>query len=161
MSDYDYIKSKLAFEYSETFSALAANRELHIKLPAANSVTFFGAWLSADVKVTNAGSGVLTLIESIATAGDGDAIAPVCKSRLDTPPASPVPCFHTPTTPTGGTTIATAAASLSQPGEVCNFILKPATNYLLRLAPTSTPTGVLRFCLKVIPNYDWLYTRKS
>lgn len=161
---YDYIKSKLAFNYSETYTALAANREFHLKLPAQSSNAaqsgFFGAWLFAEATVTNAGSVVLSLTEAIATAGDGTPITLVNLNRLDTPMASLVPAFHTPTTPTGGTVLQSAAGALSEPAQLCAWILKPATNYLIRVAPTGTPNGAVNFKLKQIPNFDFLYQKQ-
>jgi hypothetical protein len=159
---FDYIKSKLAFEYSETFAGLGANRDIHLKLPAqtANEAQtgFFGAWLFACGKLT-AGTALLSLTEAIATAGDGTPIVLLNKNRLDTPMTSVVGAFHTPTTPTGGTQLQIAAGAVSEPAELCAWILKPGVNYLLRLAGTAA-SGTLGFKLKQIPNFDFLYKKE-
>jgi hypothetical protein len=156
MSEWNAIKSKLAFGYSEVFSGLAADLEFIFRVPTASPV-FFGVALEACAKVTSSGSLVMTLFEG-ATATDAVAVVPLNRSRLDTPPACPVPVNKN-TVPAGvaGTALNRAAASLSSPGEIKKYILKPGTNYLVRLTPTTTPTGVISFELCSIPNFDYLY----
>lgn len=160
---YDYIKSKLAFEYSETFTALTGTRDLYLKLPAQSSnaaqTGFFGAWLFAYARLT-AGTATLTLTENPTTGGDGTPIVLLNKNRLDTPMTSLVPAFHTPTTPAAGTQLQIAAGAVSEPADLCAWILKPGVNYWLRLTGAGAAAGVLGFKLKQIPNYDFLYQKQ-
>lgn len=159
---YDYIKSKLAYNYSESFAALTGDRDFHIKLPAqtANAAQsgFFGAWFYACAKLT-AGTALLSLTESIATGGDGTPIVLRNLNRLDTPPNAVVLAFHTPTTPTGGTQLQISAGAVSEPAELCKWILKPGINYLLRLTGAGAAAGSVNFKVKQVPNFDYLYKK--
>jgi hypothetical protein len=51
-----------------------------------------------------------------------------------------------------------SAGAVSEPAETCAWILKPATNYLVRLTVTAG-TGAFNFKLKQIPNFDYLYKK--
>lgn len=155
MSYQKYTKSKLTFEFAETFSALAANADKILRLPVQNAQGFFGAWLSLKLKITNGGTANLFLFEG-SSGTNGAAVTPLNKSRLDTPPTCPVPIFVV-TAPTDGTQLTTEACSLSQPAEVEGYLLKPNTNYIVRVAPTGNPNGTFKLCLNVAPSFDYLY----
>lgn len=152
--DDRYSVSKQRFIFAETFTALAANADRIIRTPAASS-SFFGCWVSLSAKVTNAGSVTLQLFDG-SSGTNGSQLTPLCTSRLDTPAACPVTLFVV-TVPTDGTQLNIQAGSLSQPAVICGYILKPASNYIVRVAPTNTPTGVLTFDFKVAPTFNYLY----
>lgn len=158
---YDYIKSKLAYNYSESFTGLTGNRDFLVKLPAqtadATKSGFFGAWFTACAKLT-AGTALLSLTEAIVTVGDGTPIVLSNLHRLDTPMTSLVPCFHTPDTPSGGTQLQVSAGAVSEPAELCKWILKPGVDYMLRMTGTGA-AGALSFKLKQIPSFDYLYQK--
>lgn len=152
--DARYIKGKQAYTFSEVFTALAGNQDRIIRLPA-QSNTFFGCWLDLTVKVVNAGSVNLFLFDG-SSGTNGTQFTPLNRMRLDIPPSCPVTLFAV-TVPTDGTQLNVQAAAASQPAEVCGYVLKPATNYIVRLAPTSTPTGSVTFDFRIIPNFDFIY----
>lgn len=152
-----YLLSKLEYSFSQDITALAGTQAIALNLPAA-SAAFFGAKLEACVTLT-AGTAVLTLIEA-ATATDGAATTPLNKMRIDTPPVSPVPCFAA-TVIVGGTSLAKEAAAVSQPAEICGWILKPGVKYILQCVGAGPASGVLSLGLCVIPNFDYLYKGNS
>ena len=155
MSDLKYIKSKLEFTHSQLNAALGvANIDVFVKCPAA-SASFFGAIL----KVCGQSSALATIRLSRATAAaDGTPETPKNRSQLDTPPTSVVTVFSTPTTPVEVELLKQGFSNAAQDYETGPFILKPATNYLVRL---SNATGTIAACIGldicVIPNFDYLY----
>lgn len=148
--------AKLDFVHAEPLGALAnaALVKLLIKCPAA-SASFTGAWLKACASVfgsTGSGSSLIEVVETPATSIDGSAAAPRCTSRLDTPPSSPVAVFLN-TDATGGTAMDRGDAQVGQSWESSHWLLKPGTNYLVRLTNQSggaLVNGTLKLKLGVI-----------
>lgn len=156
MSSIKQTIAKLQYVHAEAAGALAnaALIKLLLKCPAA-STSFQGAWLKACASVfgtTGSGASLIEVVETPATSVDGTARTPQNKSRLDTPPTSPVTVFLN-TDATGGTQLDRGDAMVSQNWESCYWLLKPATNYLVRLTNQSGGTltnGTLKVELGMI-----------
>lgn len=148
--------AKLSYCHAEALGALAGAGvvKLLIKCPAA-SATFQGAWLEALASVfgtTGSGASLVEVVETPTTTVDGTARTPQNKSRLDTPPACPVPVFLN-TDAAGGTQLDRGDAMVSQPWKSECWLLKPSTNYLVRITNQSggaLTNGTLKLCLSMI-----------
>jgi hypothetical protein len=145
-----------AFNHSELNAALATatNLELFLKCPAV-STSFYTAALK--VRFQSDGLVTCTLAEATAAA-DGTQRTPRNMNQLGTPPTSPMTVFFTPTTPAIVTTLRTGFAALSQ--DFCSecWMLKPSTNYLVRIANASGSNRAVAAHLEyvIVPNQDYL-----
>jgi hypothetical protein len=150
-------KSKLAFHHSEVINSLGAGLSvtLLVKCPAA-SAQFAGAWL--DVAASANQPGTVTVFEAPTTSADGSGRTPRSTNRLDTPPSCPVAVSAAPTVSNDGTALDNGRFALSAPHHSEPVLLKPGTNYLVRLTNTSgvASSGVLALGLGVMPNVDYL-----
>jgi hypothetical protein len=148
--------AKLDFVHAEALGALANGSlvRLLLKCPVA-SASFTGAWLKVCASVfgtTGSGSSLIEVVETPTTSVDGTARTPQCTSRLDTPPASSVPVFLN-TEATGGTALDRGDAQVGQSWESSHWLLKPATNYLVRLTNQSggaLVNGTLKLKLSMV-----------
>lgn len=155
--------SQLSFNRSETNLALANDGLflLLLKCPAASS-TFAGAILdvcASSVGATLGGYSTVEVLETPTTSVNGTAASAISKSRINTPPTCPVTVFLN-TDATAGTLLKSGFCALSQDFQSGSYVLKPATNYLVRLTNKSTAAlvaAVISVELKTIPNLDYLY----
>jgi hypothetical protein len=132
--------SQLAFNRTELSTGLTNTSlvKLLLKCPAA-STSFIGAYLTVNVCAAGATLGGYTLVEILetpTTSSDGTAASAVAKNRLGTPPTCPVPVFLN-TDATAGTLIKGGYAALGVDFYAEGFILKPSTNYLVRITNQS------------------------
>lgn len=167
---YDYIKGKLAYVHCEDVGALANDGlvRLLLKLPAETAdrtkVGFFGAWLKVEADVCGAtleGFSTIEVVETPTTSVDGTTRTLRNLSRLDTPPNSVVPVFLN-TEATGGTVIHRGVAQGDKQYCSAPIIMKPLTNYLVRLQNKSGAVltgGNICICVKQIPSFDYLYQK--
>jgi hypothetical protein len=156
--------AKLNFSHSEALGALASAAlvKLLLKCPA-QSATFFGAWLKAEATAfgtTLSGSSLVEVVETPTTSSDGTARTPQNLSRLDTPPASPVPVFLN-TDATGGTVLESGNTMVGERFKSCYWLMKPGTNYLVRVTNQSggaLTNGALKIEMGIIsiPISDYL-----
>jgi len=167
MSELAYILSKQEYNHTEELGALAnaALVKLLLKMPAAGTA-FFGAILDVDVAAfgtTAGGACLVELVETPAITADGTARTPQNKNRLDTPVVSTIGVFLN-TDGTGGTVLKKGIAVQSQ--NFCSgcFLLKPATNYLVRVTNQSggaLTNGTITATLRQIPTIDQMYYKKG
>lgn len=152
------IKSKLAFIHSEAVVSLGigANVTFLLKCPAA-SQQFIGAFL--DVEASANRDGTVRVFEAPTTSADGSARTPQCLNRLDTPPSCAVAVSAAPTVSNDGTELERGIVGLSASYVTSEpWVLKPGTNYLVRLTNTSgvASTVALSVGLGIIPSLDYL-----
>jgi hypothetical protein len=151
------VKSKLAFNHSESVSlGIGASVTLLLKCPAA-SQQFIGAFL--DVTASASQNGEVRVFEAPTTSADGSARTPECLNRLDTPLPCSVAVSAGPTVTDDGTELERGIVGLSARYETSEpWLLKPGTNYLVRLSNTSgvASTVVLSVGLGIIPSLDYL-----
>lgn len=161
MGEYRYLLSKLEFAHTKPSASLAdaANSDVLIRLPAQSDV-FFGAWLDVCAKV---GNGVATVLVSEAptNSATGSAGTPVNRSRLDTPPASVVSVFDGSTITGTGTKLHEGIATPSVKYKSGCWLLKPGTDYLVRLTNVTGGATAIRALislgLKRVQTKDYLY----
>lgn len=154
-SKYDL--AKLSFSVEQASAALGAGSSVNllVKCPAA-SAQFYGAWLALCAMA--AGLHDVFLFQGPTTSLDGSALTPQNRNRLDTPPSCPVQVFNGPTISVDGTQLTTGKAALSQNFDSGYWLLKPGTNYLVRITNTTAGAlaSVLGLKLAVVPNSDFL-----
>lgn len=167
MSDYKYLLSKQEFTACQQLGALGigALSKILLKCPAQSS-SFFAAILECRISAFGAtlgGASLVEVVEAPTTSVDGTPLVPLCRNRLDTPPATTVGVF-TNTDATVGTVLTQGNAELGQ--DFCSgcLILKPATNYLIRVTNQSgaaLTNGVINVILRPLPNFDQLYDKSN
>jgi hypothetical protein len=163
----NYILSKQEFSHCEPLGALAnaALIKVLLKLPA-QSAAFFGAILDVEVHAfggTAGGASLCELVETPTTSADGTARTPTNKNRLDTPSSTTISTFLN-TDATAGTVMRQGIAALSQNWCSGCFVLKPATNYLVRVTNQSGAAlinGMICLNMRQIPNFDQMYRKNA
>lgn len=168
--------SSLEFVHSEINAALATgtNLDLLIKVPAAvippqaaGVAPFFAAYLDLDLRVepsaaANQAFSQVTLFEAPTTSADGTQRTPQCTNRgvFGSVPTCAVQVFSGPTSSAQGTQLESSFVTWNEHWESECWLLKPATNYLVRVNNTTATVAILaalKACICVIPLKDTLY----
>lgn len=144
--------AKLDFKASASDATLAAGASITMLLKCPAGI--FGADLKVQASTTAAGS--VSLFEAPTTSADGTANPAECMSRLDTPPACPVLISLGPTVSDDGTLLERGSTALGDRFGSEAWLLKPGTNYLVRLTNNSGApcSAVLSVQFTIIPDLD-------
>lgn len=137
--------------------AISTNHDLFFKCPAVSN-SFYAAALKAEFQ----SDGLVTCSLFQATAsGDGTGQTVFNKNQIGTPPTSPATVFLTPTglsAQSAANTLVQGLATLSEDFCTGCWILKPNTNYVIRIANGAAAQRAVAVQLDwtVIPNQDFL-----
>lgn len=169
--------SSLEFVLSEINAALATgtNMDLLLKVPAAvvppqaaGVSPFFAAYLDLSASLqpaaaANQAFGQITLFEAPTSSADGAARTPQCLNRgvFGGVPTSQVVVSSGPTVSAPGTQLESSYLTWNEHWESECWLLKPATNYLVRLTNTTATVAILasiKLDLCIVPLKDVLYS---